>query len=84
MGCCSGDADDKELATVDPDIKKEAEEELEKEEEYEPSGSGRIPGSKYTIGKGGARSLSLSGQCGTPWMGGGWDAIGLGWEGPRV
>lgn len=48
-GCCSGDADDKELASVDPDIKQEAEKELESDEEYEPTGSGRIPGSKYTI-----------------------------------
>ncbi len=39
MGCCSGDADDKAVATVDPDTKAKAAQELEEEEEYEPTGS---------------------------------------------
>ena len=50
--CCASDADNGDEGRVDDldeDTKAKAQEKLDKDNEYEPSGSGRIPGSKYTI-----------------------------------
>jgi hypothetical protein len=50
--CCASDADNGDEGRVedlDEDTKAKAQEKLDKDNEYEPSGSGRIPGSKYTI-----------------------------------
>jgi hypothetical protein len=50
--CCASDADNGDEGRVDDldeDTKAKAQEKLDKDNEYEPSGSGRIPGSKHTI-----------------------------------
>ena len=52
--CCASDADidngdENRVEDLDEETKAKAQEKLDKDNEYEPSGSGRIPGSKYTI-----------------------------------
>jgi len=50
--CCSADVDtgdENAVEDMDAATKAKAQAELEGDDDYEPTGSGRIPGSKYTI-----------------------------------
>ena len=51
--CCDGDGvnngDENRLDDMDDETRAKAEAKLEEDNDYEPSSSGRVPGSKYTI-----------------------------------